>query len=70
MLTNWQLEVIRSRPDLMLRGLLQSDGCRLQNTGRGGWSHPPYSFSNVSDDMYVSRKDDVALLDLFVGPKR
>lgn len=86
-------DAIRSRPDLLLRGLLQSDGCRFQNTGRGGWSHPRYSFSNVSDDIkrifcdacellglrwtssgrktiYVSRKDDVALLDLFVGPKR
>lgn len=92
-LTHWQLDAIRSRPDLLLRGLLQSDGCRFQNTGRCGWSNPRYSFSNVSDDIkgifcdacellglrwtssgpktiYVSRKDDVALLDLFVGPKR
>jgi hypothetical protein len=92
-LTHWQRDAIRSRPDLLLRGLLQSDGCRFQNTGRCGWSNPRYSFSNVSADIkrifcdacellglrwttappktiYVSRKDDVALLDLFVGPKR
>jgi hypothetical protein len=50
-LTSWQLVAIRPRPDLFLRGLLQSDGCRFQNTGRGGWSNPRYSFSNVSDDI-------------------
>jgi hypothetical protein len=92
-LTAWQWELVRERPDLLLRGLLHSDGCRFTNTGRGGWSHPRYSFNNRSDDIrsifcaacdllglrwtasgertiYVSRKDDVALLDLFVGPKR
>jgi hypothetical protein len=50
-LTHWQLKAVRSRPDLLVRGLLQSDGCRFQNTGRGGWSNPRYSFSNVSDDI-------------------
>jgi hypothetical protein len=92
-LTPWQWSLVSERPDLMLRGLLQSDGCRFQNTGRCGWSHPRYSFTNASSDIravfcatcefiglrwtasgertiYVSCKDDVALLDLFVGPKR
>jgi hypothetical protein len=92
-LTEWQWELVRKRPDLLLRGLLHSDGCRFTNTGRGGWAHPRYSFNNRSDGIrsifcaacdllglrwtasgertiYVSRKDDVALLDLFVGPKR
>jgi hypothetical protein len=91
-LTGWQWQHVCERPDLLLRGLLHSDGCRFQNTGRGGWSHPRYSFTNTSTDIraifceacnllglrwtsakrtiYVSRKDDVALLDLFVGPKR
>ena len=91
-LTGWQWKHVQERPDLLLRGLLHSDGCRFQNTGRGGWSHPRYSFTNTSTDIraifcatcdllslrwtsakrtiYVSRKDDVALLDLFVGPKR
>ena len=93
MLTSWQLACVSHRPDLLLRGLLHSDGCRFTNTGRGGWSHPRYAFANVSPDIraifcaacellglrwtasgnktiYVSRKDDVALLDLLVGPKR
>jgi hypothetical protein len=92
-LTSWQLARVSQRPDLLLRGLLHSDGCRFTNTGRGGWSHPRYAFANVSPDIraifcaacellglrwtasgnktiYVSRKDDVALLDLLVGPKR
>jgi hypothetical protein len=92
-LTAWQWELVRKRPDLLLRGLLHSDGCRFTNTGRGGWAHPRYSFNNRSDGIrsifcaacdllglrwttsgertiYVSRMDDVALLDLFVGPKR
>ena len=92
-LAAWQWELVRKRPDLLLRGLLHSDGCRFINTGRGGWAHPRYSFDNRSDGIrsifcaacdllglrwtasgertiYVSRKDDVALLDLFVGPKR
>ena len=92
-LSPWQCVLVSQRPDLLLRGLLHSDGCRFQNSGRGGWSHPRYGFSNASRDIqaifcaacellglrwtaagertiYVSRKDDVALLDLFVGPKR
>ena len=79
--------------------MIQSDGCRFVNTGRGGWRHPRYAFTNVSTDVtsifcsacdclglrwtaafprdeskavsiYVSRKQDVATLDEFVGPKR
>jgi hypothetical protein len=92
-LAPWQLELISRRPDRLLRGLVHSDGCRFENTGRGGWTHPRYAFENFSIDIraifcaacdllglrwtasggrriYVSRKADVALLDLFVGPKR
>lgn len=87
----WQQEMVDRHPGLLLRGLIHSDGCRSINTGRGGWRHPRYSFSNRSDDIraifcaacdrlglrwttaphrvYVSRKDDVARLDEFVGPK-
>ncbi len=35
----------------LLKGLIQSDGCRFTNTGRGGWRHPRYAFSNVSTDI-------------------
>jgi hypothetical protein len=92
-LTPWQRQLVSRRPDRLLRGLLHSDGCRFRNTGRNGWVHPRYAFTNVSADIraifcaacellglrwtasgaktiYVSRKDDVALLDLFVGSKR
>lgn len=87
----WQERLVDEDPDLLLRGLIHSDGCRAINTGRGGWRHPRYSFSNRSPDIraifcaacdrldvawttaphtvYVSRKEDVALLDEFVGAK-
>jgi hypothetical protein len=92
-LAPWQWRLVSERPDLLLRGLLHSDGCRFQNTGRCGWRHPRYAFANASRDIqaifcatcdfvglrwtasgertiYVSRKDDVEVLDLLVGPKR
>jgi hypothetical protein len=46
-LSGWQRRLVARWPALMLRGLIQSDGCRFQNTGRG-WSHPRYSFTNHS----------------------
>lgn len=98
-LARWQQKLAETWPDQLLKGMVQSDGCRFINTGRDGWRHPRYSFSNVSTDVtsifcsacdclglrwtasfpsretaavsiYVSRKDDVARLDEFVGPKR
>lgn len=50
-LTDWQRELVARSPELLLRGLIHSDGCRFMNTGRGGWSNPRYSFSNISDDI-------------------
>ena len=50
-LTDWQAELVGRYPEQLLRGLIHSDGCRFQNTGRGGWSWPRYSFSNKSDDI-------------------
>jgi hypothetical protein len=50
-LTDWQLVLVARRPDLLLRGLIHSDGCRFQNTGRGNWSCPRYGFSNRSEDI-------------------
>jgi hypothetical protein len=49
-LTDWQTGLVARWPELMLRGLIHSDGCRFQNTGRG-WSHPRYSFANTSGDI-------------------
>jgi hypothetical protein len=98
-LAEWQQELAERWPEALLRGMIQSDGCRFINTGRGGWRHPRYSFGNVSTDVtsifctacdrvglrwtaafpkderravtiYVSRKEDVARMDEFIGPKR
>ena len=86
---------MRHRPDLLLRGLVHSDGCRFINTVRHGektYSYPRYCFSNRSDDIRrifcdacdqlgiewrvmnrwnisVARREAVARLDEFVGPK-
>jgi hypothetical protein len=49
-LTDWQRRLVARWPALLLRGLIHSDGCRFQNTGRG-WSHPRYSFANNSEGI-------------------
>ncbi len=100
-LAGWQRELAERWPETLLRGLIQSDGCRFTNTrGKSDtWSAPRYGFSNVSTDLtsifctacdclglrwtaafpkdesnaatiYVSRKEDVARMDEFIGPKR
>ena len=38
-------------PTAFLRGLIRSDGCRFENTGRDGWRAPRYGFYNLSDDI-------------------
>jgi hypothetical protein len=50
-LTGWQQELVDLAPGLLLRGLIQSDGCRFINSGSGGWRAPRYSFSNLSIDI-------------------
>ena len=49
-LAPWQEEAVRAWPELCLRGLIHSDGCRNINTGTN-WRNPRYSFSNRSDDI-------------------
>lgn len=49
-LTDWQERLVTRRPDQLLKGLIQSDGCRFINTGRN-WVCPRYSFSQKSDDI-------------------
>jgi len=97
-LADWQERLAEKWPEALIRGMIHSDGHRFINTGRGGWRHPRYAFSNVSTDLtsifctacdcldlhwtaalpkdetkavtiYISRKDDVARMDEFVGPK-
>lgn len=49
-LAPWQEELVDEHPQALLRGLVQSDGCRFVNTGRN-WRSPRYSFSNRSADI-------------------
>jgi hypothetical protein len=49
-LTEWQRRLVARAPDGLVRGLIQSDGCRFQSTGRN-WSWPRYGFDNASADI-------------------
>ncbi len=50
-LADWQQELAKRCPDMLLKGLIQSDGCRSISTGNGGWTQPRYAFSNLSTDI-------------------
>jgi hypothetical protein len=53
-LCDWQHEIVTRRPDLLLRGLIHSDGCRCLNTIRHPkrtYRYPRYTFTNRSDDI-------------------
>lgn len=53
-LAPWQQWHAERWPKLLLRGLIQSDGCRDRNwaTSRGRrYEYPRYTFSNASDDI-------------------
>ncbi len=49
-LRGWQWSVVGANPELTLRGLIHSDGCRSINTGTN-WRRPRYSFRNTSTDI-------------------
>ena len=63
-LEDWQVDLVRRAPELFLRGLVHSDGCRFENSGRNGWRAPRYSFSNLSDDIIALFCWACELLDL------
>ncbi len=95
----WQRQIVADHPELFLRGLFNSDGCRVANWATrsvGGqvkrYEYPRYMFSNESADIMrlcqwaldllglpwrmprrnalsVARREGVARLDQFVGPK-
>jgi hypothetical protein len=95
-LADWQRQICDKAPELLLRGLIHSDGCRSMNRvqGRGKiYAYSRYSFTNHSPDIRalfceyldrlgiawrqmnwknisVARREAVAKLDAFVGPKR
>jgi hypothetical protein len=50
-LARWQEALVDRWPDQLVKGLIHSDGCRFQNTGRNGWSWPRYEFTQESDDI-------------------
>jgi hypothetical protein len=50
-LVHWQVDLVKEAPEPFLRGLIQSDGCRFENTGRDGWRANRYGFSNLSEDI-------------------
>jgi hypothetical protein len=58
-LVPWQRELTHRHPELFLRGLIHSDGCRVLNrftttlpSGREGrYSYPRYFFTNLSADI-------------------
>jgi hypothetical protein len=50
LLRGWQWLLVEDHPELLLRGLIHSDGCRFINTGRR-WRSPRYVFCNRSDDI-------------------
>lgn len=73
-LTTWQQEIVAKCPELFLRGLFNSDGCRVANwaarTVRGEvrrYDYPRYIFSNESlDIMHLCQRS----LDLLAIPWR
>jgi len=53
-LADWQRRAVARHPQLLLRGLIHSDGCRATNTirhERKTYAYPRYSFSNRSNDI-------------------
>lgn len=51
-LADWQREIGDRHPELFLRGLIHSDGCRVTNrVRRGKYAYPRYFFTQVSTDI-------------------
>ena len=57
-LIDWQQEIVAEHPELFLRGLFDSDGCRVANWAtrtvagvQKRYDYPRYMFSNESADI-------------------
>lgn len=50
-LAEWQQKLAERWPKQLLKGLIQSDGCRSYSTSKNDWKQPRYVFSNVSTDI-------------------
>jgi hypothetical protein len=46
----WQERIVDAQPELFVRGLIHSDGCRVLNRVNGK-AYPRYHFTQVSDDI-------------------
>jgi hypothetical protein len=46
----WQRDIVDAQPEQFIRGLIQSDGCRVRNRVNGK-DYPRYFFTQVSDDI-------------------
>lgn len=92
-LAGWQQSIVEHHPEVFLRGLVQSDGCRVLNrVVNRRYVYPRYNFTNASADIRrmftdacdqlgiewkqmnprnisIARRDSVALMDTFIGPK-
>ena len=64
LLEDWQVTLVERWPEMLVRGLIHSDGCRFQSTGRANWSHPRYVFTNFSADIRQIFEDACGLLGL------
>ena len=49
-LADWQQRIVEDEPEMFLRGLIHSDGCRVLNRV-GGRAYPRYLFSQRSADI-------------------
>ncbi|HEX2057164.1 MAG TPA: hypothetical protein VHI71_02240 [Actinomycetota bacterium] len=49
-LSDWQEAIVQRDPEALVRGLIHSDGCRVEANDRGHVSIR-YHFSNKSDDI-------------------
>jgi hypothetical protein len=52
LLEPWQAGIAAAHPQMLLRGLIHSDGCRVTNRVWGGkYRYPRYFFTNKSGDI-------------------
>jgi hypothetical protein len=66
-LESWQLEITRAYPEMLIRGLLQSDGSRFINPVKAGgrrYEYVRYFFTNESADIRRIFTDHLDLLEI------
>jgi transcriptional regulator with XRE-family HTH domain len=62
---DWQREITYAHPELLIRGLIHSDGCRFLNRVRHGqkvYAYPRYMFSNRSRQIHAIFTEHLDLL--------